>query len=90
MTLSDKQVDIFYVHLPTDRIAHMIIFDRPVVDHWLEWKISEIADAPDVQSRLDDQNLNRRVLYWLSYILLPLLVSRGRDRQFQPMIDSNQ
>ena len=26
----------FYMHYPTDRIAHTTVFVTPVVDHWLE------------------------------------------------------
>ena len=26
----------FYMHHPTDRIAHTMAFDTPVVEHWLE------------------------------------------------------
>ena len=43
---SDKQQRIFYVHFPTDRTAPTTIFDGPVVDHWLEWKTAQPANAP--------------------------------------------
>ena len=31
----------FYMHHPTDRIAHTIAFVTPVVEHWLEREIAE-------------------------------------------------
>ena len=30
---------LFYMHHPTDRIAHTTTFVTPVVEHWLEWEI---------------------------------------------------
>ena len=39
-TLSDEQqVFFFYMHHPTDRIAHTTAFVKPVVDHRLEREI---------------------------------------------------
>ena len=35
-TLSDQQQSFFYMHHPTDRIAHTTAFVTPVVEHWLE------------------------------------------------------
>ena len=42
----NPQQGIFYMHLSIDRTVHTTAFDKPVVDHWLEWKI-----APDEQRR---------------------------------------
>ena len=28
----------FYIHHPTDRIAHTMAFVTPVVEHWLRWR----------------------------------------------------
>ena len=28
------------MHFSIDRTVHTTAFDKPVVDHWLEWKIS--------------------------------------------------
>ena len=39
--LSDKQQDFFYMHHPTNRIAHTTAFDTPVVEHWLEWELAQ-------------------------------------------------
>ena len=35
--LSDQQQGIFYMHHPTDRIAHIMAFGTPVVKQRLEW-----------------------------------------------------
>ena len=56
-TLSDKQQGIFYMYFPTDMTAHTTAFDGPVVDHWLEWKIAQTANASALQARSDDSNL---------------------------------
>ena len=63
-----KQQGIFYMHFPTGRTAHTTAFDGPVVDHWLEGKIAQTANAPAMQAQSDDPNLSRRVLYRLSYV----------------------
>ena len=33
------------MHFPTDSTAHTTAFDGPVVDHWLEQKIAQTANA---------------------------------------------
>ena len=33
------------MHFPTDRTAHTTAFNGSVVDHWLEWKIAQTANA---------------------------------------------
>ena len=33
--------DFFYMHHPTDRIAHTTAFVTPVVEHWLEREIAQ-------------------------------------------------
>ena len=53
------------MHFLTDRTVHITVFDGPVVDHWLEWKIAEIANATAMQDRStmqDDPNLYSKVL----------------------------
>ena len=50
-TLSDKEQGIFYMHFPTDRTGHTSVFDGPVVNHWLQWKIAQIANASAMQDR---------------------------------------
>ena len=35
-----KQQDFFYIHYPTDRIAHTMAIVTPVVEYWLEWEIA--------------------------------------------------
>ena len=38
-TIFDKQQGIFYMHYPTDRTAQIMVFDIPIVEHWLEQQI---------------------------------------------------
>ena len=35
------QQGIFYMHHPTDRITHTTVFVIPVMEHWLEWDLSD-------------------------------------------------
>ena len=58
----------FYRHIHTDRTAHITTFDGLVVDHWLDWKIAQTANAPAVQDQSDDRNLHRWMLYHMSYV----------------------
>ena len=39
LLLSIKSKGSFYMHHPTDRIAHTTTFVTPVVEHWLEREI---------------------------------------------------
>ena len=51
--------------------AHITAFDGPVVDHWLEWKIAQTANASTILDRFaiqEDPNLYSRMLYCLSYV----------------------
>ena len=45
------------MHFPTDRTAHTTAFDGSVMDHWLEWKIVQTANAPAMQDRPSKQLL---------------------------------
>ena len=40
-TLSDWQQRFFYMHHPTERAIHIMIFVTPVVEHWLEREIAQ-------------------------------------------------
>ena len=40
-TQSDYQQELFYMHHPTDWIAHTTVFVIPVVEHWLEQEIAQ-------------------------------------------------
>ena len=54
--------------------THTTAFDGPVVDHWMEWKIAQTANAPAMQdpsTMQEDPNLYSRVLYHLSYVPPP-------------------
>ena len=62
------------MHFPTDRTAHTTSFDGPVVDHWMERKISQTANASAMQDQSamqEDPNRYSRVLYCLTYIPPP-------------------
>ena len=59
------------MHFSIDRIVHTTAFDKPVVDHWLERKISQTAAGSTEKDRSDDRPLQRRARYRLSYIPLP-------------------
>ena len=62
------------MHFPTERIVHTTSLDEPVVGHWLEWNISQTANASAMQDRSvmqEDPNLYSRVLYCLSYVPRP-------------------
>ena len=37
------------MHFPTGRTAHTTAFDGSIVDHWLEWKIAQIANESALQ-----------------------------------------
>ena len=58
------------MHFLTDMTAHTTAFDRPVVDHWLERKMTQTANATTVQIQSGDPNLYSWVLYRLSYVPL--------------------
>ena len=38
---SDSEQGFFYIHHPTDRLAHTRAFVAPIVEHWLEWEIAQ-------------------------------------------------
>ena len=59
------------MHFSIDRTVHTTAFDKPVMDHWLEWKIAQTAAGSTEKDRSDDRPLQRRAHYRLSYI--PLL-----------------
>ena len=61
------------MHFSIDRTVHTTAFDKPVVDHWLERKITQTAAGSTEKDRSDDRPLQRRARYRLSYI--PLLFS---------------
>ena len=58
------------MHFSIDRTVHTTAFDKPVVDHWLERKIAQTAAGSTEKDRSDDQPLQRRARYRLSYIPL--------------------
>ena len=69
------------MHFPTDKTAHNTAFDGPVVDHWLERKMAQTANASanamqDRSAMQEDLNHYSWVLYHLSYALpLPQNIS---------------
>ena len=58
----------FYMHHPTDRIAHTTAFVTPVVEHWLEWEIAQWVHL--MKDRSDDLSHHEQTLLPRSYISL--------------------
>ena len=58
----------FYMHHPTDRMAHKTAFVTPVVEHWLEREIAQWVHP--MKDRSDDPSLHERTLLPRSYISL--------------------
>ena len=50
----------FYMHHPTDRIAHTMAFVTPVVKHWLEREIAQWVHP--IKDRSDDPLHHERTL----------------------------
>ena len=61
---------IFYMHHPTDRIAHTTAFATPVVEHWLEREIAQWVHP--MKDRSDDPSHHERTLLPRSYSSLPV------------------
>ena len=61
---------LFYIHHPTDRIAHTTAFVTPVVEHWLEREISQWVYH--MKDRSDDPSHHERTPLPRSYIPLPV------------------
>ena len=45
------------MHFSIDRTVHTTAFDKPVVDHWLEWKIAQTAAGSTEKDRSDDRHV---------------------------------
>ena len=65
---------LFYMHHPTDRIAHTTAFVTPVMDHWLEWEIAQWVHP--TKDRSDDPSHHERTLLPRSYISLRIFIRR--------------
>ena len=59
----------FYLHHPTDRIAHTTAFITSVVEHWLEREIAQWVHS--MKDRSDDPSHHERTLLPHGYISLP-------------------
>ena len=59
---------VFYIHHPTDRIAHTMAIVTPVVEHWLEREIVQWVHP--MKDRSDDPSHHERTLLPRSYISL--------------------
>ena len=66
----------FYMHHPTDRIAHTMTFVTPVVEHWLEREIAQWVYPLKDQS--DDPSHHEQTLLPHSYI--SVLKDKGEQR----------
>ena len=62
------------MYFPIDRIAHTTAFDGPVMDHWLEQKIAQNANAGSIHHAGGSKPLQQSDLR-LSYVS-PLYLSR--------------
>ena len=60
----------FYMHHPTDRIAHTTAFVTPVVEHWVEREIAQWVHP--MKDRSDDPSHHERTLLPQSYISRPI------------------
>ena len=58
----------FYMHHPTDKIAHTTAFVTPVVEHWLEREIAQWVHP--MKDRSDNPSHHERTLLPRSYISL--------------------
>ena len=58
------------MHCLTDRTAHTIAFDEPVVDHWVEWKIAHTENGSTEKDQSKDRQLHRWTCYHFIYIPL--------------------
>ena len=56
----------FYMHHPTDMLAHTTVFVTPVVEHWLKQKNSSIC--PPMMDRSDDPSHHERTFLPQSYV----------------------
>ena len=52
-TLFDKQQGIFYIHYPTDSIVHTMAYVKPIVERWMERKITEWVHHEESIRRLN-------------------------------------
>ena len=53
-------IQFFYMHHPTDRIAHTTAFVTPIVEHWLEREIAQWVHP--MKDRSDDPSHHERTL----------------------------
>ena len=60
----------FYMHHPTDRIAHTTAFVTSVVEHWLEQEIAQWVHP--MKDRSEDPSHHERTFLPRSYISLPM------------------
>ena len=56
------------MHHPTDKIAHTMAFDTPIVENWLEPEIAQWVHH--MKDRSDDPSHHERTLLPRSYISL--------------------
>ena len=55
-----KKQGFFYMHHPTDMIAHTTAFVTPVVEHWLEREIAQWVQP--MKDRSDDPSHHEQTL----------------------------
>ena len=57
-----KKQGIVYMHHPTDRVVHTMIFVTPVVEHWLEQEIAHCSMGPRIANKHHEQTLHHRAM----------------------------
>ena len=58
------------MHFSIDRTVHTTAFDKPVMDHWLERKITQTAAGSTEKDRSDDRPLQRRARFFFFFFLI--------------------
>ena len=84
LLLSINSNGSFFMHHPTDMIAHTMAFVTPVVEHWLEREIAQwvhpVKDRSDEPSHLERTLLPRR------YISLPMVKDHSDSNRGNPLL----
>ena len=61
------------MHFSIDRTVITTAFDKPVVDHWLEWKIAQTAAGSTEKDRSDDRPLHIYIYIYI-YIYISIYI----------------
>ena len=69
----------FYMHHPTDRIAHTMAIVTPVMEHWLDREIAQWVQT--IKDRSDNPSHHERTLLPWSYILLLIAINNHNHKK---------